>query len=90
MARKTNPNSGSAKDKGKSESPRDFRKVGPTSIEGVEAHDLPDNRGPVETIKGKEAQRTLPQESGTIGGEGGLRASLGVSDAKRHGHRKRN
>jgi hypothetical protein len=41
MPRKANRNSGGAKDKGKSESPRDLRKVGTTSIEGVEAHDLP-------------------------------------------------
>jgi hypothetical protein len=38
---KPNPNRGGAKDKGKSESSRDFRKVGTTSIEGVDAYDLP-------------------------------------------------
>ena len=43
-------------------SPVDFEKVGPRSIDGVEASDLPDNgRGPVETNPGKELRRKLPQ-----------------------------
>jgi hypothetical protein len=86
MAKKTNRDH----EEKHTEKPKDFMKVGPTSIEGVEASDFPDSRGSVETDVGKEAKRTLPQESGTIEGEGGLRASLDASDAKRHGHWKKN
>lgn len=64
---------------------------GPTSSAGVEARDLPDGgRGPMETDPGKEAKRTLPQQSGAIENAGGTRASLDASDADRHGGRKHN
>ena len=65
---------------------------GPTSIEGVEARDLPDKgRGPVETIPGKELARKTPmQTGGTINGDVGLRATPDAADSKDHGHRKHN
>ena len=91
MPKKTSPNRPQQADaQDSSHKPADFMKVGPTSIEGVEASDLPDSRGSVETDPAKEARRTLPQEDGAIEGEGGLRASMDASDAKRHGHRKHN
>jgi hypothetical protein len=64
-----------------------FDRIGPISIEGIEARDFPDKgRGPIETEKAHEAKRTLPQQSGAIDQEGGMRASLDISDADRHGH----
>ena len=65
---------------------------GPTSIDGVEARDLPDKgRGPVETIAGKELGRKTPmQTGGTVGGDVGARAMPDAADAKDHGHRKHN
>ena len=73
-------------------SPSDFEKVGPRSIDGVEASDLPDEgRGPVETNPGKELRRKLPQSTGAIapGEDVGLRAEPDIADAEDHGHRKR-
>ena len=71
-------------------SPRDFRMVGPTSIEGVEASDLPDDgRGDVFTNPSKEAGRKLPQQTGQWGpGDTGLRGDPDIADAKEHGHRR--
>jgi hypothetical protein len=50
---------------------KDYEKVGPLSIEGVEVSDLPDKgRGDVFTNMGKEAARKLPQNTGgLIGGD---------------------
>ena len=74
-------------------SPSDFEKVGPRSIDGVEASDLPDKgRGSVETNPGKELRRKLPQTTGAIGtgDDVGIRAEPDVADAQDHGHRKKN
>jgi hypothetical protein len=70
----------------------DYRKVGPTSIEGVEASDLPDKgRGPVETDFGKEAGRNLPQQTGEDSmGQTGLRAEGDIVEADARGGRKHN
>jgi hypothetical protein len=72
------------------ESPHDFSKVGPTSIDGVEASDLPDKgRGDVFTDPGKEAGRKLPQQTGQWEtGETGLRGDPDVADADEHGKRR--
>ena len=67
--------------------PIGYREVGPLSVDGVEAHDLPDHGpGPIETEVAHESKRTLPQDAGTIDREGGLHASLDISDADQHGH----
>ena len=68
----------------------DFAKVGPTSIEGVEASDLPDKgRGDVFTNPSKEAGRKLPQQTGQWGsGDTGLRGDPDIADSEEHGHRK--
>jgi hypothetical protein len=90
-----------AKDKKKSEkpaesatswSPADFEKVGPRSIEGLEASELPDKgRGTEDTNPSKEAGRKLPQQTGeNDSGDTGLRGDPDIADAAEHGHRKRN
>src|SRR4051812_20990041 len=69
--------------------PRAFASVGPLSIDGVEASDLPDHgRGPVETNPGKELRRRLPQSTGAIEptAEVGLRGEPEIADADQHGH----
>lgn len=68
----------------------DFAKIGPTSIEGVEASDLPDKgRGDVFTNPSKEAGRKLPSKTGQWdGGDTGLRGDPDIADAAEHGHRK--
>lgn len=78
----------SGKDEQKSERPGDFSKVGPTSIEGVEASDLPDKgRGDVFTNISKEAGRKLPQQTGQWEtGDTGLRGDPEIADADEHGH----
>lgn len=69
----------------------DFARIGPLSIEGVEASDLPDKgRGPVETDPDHEAARNLPQNTGTISGEVGIRGTPDIADAAQHGGRKGN
>lgn len=71
----------------------DFAKIGPTSIEGVEASDLPDQgRGDVFTNPSKEAGRKLPSQTGQWGADGdtGLRGDPDIADADEHGHRKHN
>ena len=72
--------------------PGDFGKVGPRSIEGVEASDLPDKgRGPIDTNLSKEAGRKLPQQTGQWeSGDTGLRGDPDIADASDHGHRKHN
>ena len=50
-----------AKKNDQRERPKGTQDIGPRSIEGVEASDLPDERGSVETDYGKEAGRDLPQ-----------------------------
>jgi len=74
------------------ESPLDFAKIGPRSVQGLEASELPDKgRGPIETNIGKELRRKLPQQTGAIeeGTDVGMRAVPDTADAKDHGHRKR-
>ena len=70
-----------------SRSPADYEKVGPTSIEGVEASDLPDKgRGDVFTDPSREAGRRLPQQTGEWGsGETGLAGDLEIADSRQHG-----
>ena len=72
MPRHINPTPGSS----------GFNRVGLTSIEGVEASDLPDKgRGTPDRTGG------LPQEPG---GDVGTRAMPDSADAAEHGHRKYN
>ena len=68
----------------------DYEKVGPTSIEGVEASDLPDKgRGSESTNISKEAGRKLPQQTGEWeSGDTGLRGDPDIADAEEHGHEK--
>jgi hypothetical protein len=72
--------------------PADYAKVGPTSIEGVEASDLPDDgRGDVFTNISKEAGRKLPPQTGQWGdaGDTGLRGDPDIADAKQHGRSRK-
>ena len=61
------------------------------SIEGLEASDLPDARGSVESDYGKEAGRDVPQHhGGPVSGEDtGIRGDAAVRRAARHGPRGR-
>ena len=70
-----------------SRSPADYAKVGPTSIEGVEASDLPDKgRGDVFTDPSREAGRRLPQQTGEWGaGDTGLAGDPEIADSRQHG-----
>lgn len=72
-------------------SPADYEKVGPRSVEGVEASDLPDKgRGDPFTEISKEAGRKLPQQTGQWGeGDTGLRGDPDVADAKEHGRSRK-
>ena len=73
------------------ERPKTAADIGPRSIEGVEASDLPDERGSVETDYGKEAGRDLPQHTGgTIGGDSGIRGDAAERRADKFGGRKKN
>lgn len=87
---KSGSRTGGSGDAGRS--PADFEKVGPRSIEGVEASDLPDKgRGTVNTNFGKEAARNVPHHTGeTVGPDAthqtGLRGTPDLSDADQHGH----
>ncbi len=70
--------------------------TGPTSIEGVEASDLPDQgRGSVNTDPGHELARTSPHKTGgpigdANGGDVGIRGTPDVAEADQHGNRGRN
>jgi hypothetical protein len=80
-----------AKKKEQQGRPKGVRDLGSRSIEGVEASDLPDERGSVETDYGKEAGRDLPQHTGgTIGGDSGLRGDAAVRRGDKFGGRKKN
>ena len=59
---------------------------------GVEASELPDGgRDDVYSDPHKDAGRNLPhQHGGELGEEGGIRGDRELSDADRHGRRKRN
>ena len=79
-----------------SQQPHAEHPIAPTSIEGVEASDLPDKgRGDVFTDPGKEAARRGPQRTGETVGPGashetGLRGDPDVADAANKGGRKKN
>ena len=101
MSGKPHRHSGKSKDQKQDEearakapasfSPADFEKVGPRSIDGVEASDLPDDgRGNVETNPGKELRRKLPQSTGAIAprDDVGMRGQPAAANAKDHGGRK--
>lgn len=66
--------------------------VGPTSIDGVEARDLPDGgRGGVETDHHHEHARKLPMRTGENDtGDVGLRGMPDIADAQEHGNRGKN
>ena len=66
--------------------------VGPTSILGVEARDLPDGgRGNPDTDHHHEHARKLPMQTGQNDtGDVGLRGTPDVADAQDHGNRKHN
>ncbi len=69
--------------------------VGPTSIQGVEASDLPDKgRGTVDQNIGKAMARKTPDQTGgtpqETGSDVGIRAFPDVADAKDHGPRGKN
>lgn len=80
-----NSNSANARETGQ---PNDYAKVGPTSIDGVEASDLPDKgRGDVFTNISKEAGQKLPQQTGQWEtGDTGLKGDPDIADADEHGH----
>ncbi len=71
-----------------------YSDVGPRSIEGVEASDLPDKgRGTVDENIGKALGRKTPDHTGgtpqETGGDVGLRATPDAADAADHrGHGK--
>lgn len=69
-----------------------YRGLGPTSIEGVEARDLPDKgRGSLETIAGKELRRKTPDRTGgTPDGDIGIAGSHEIGFVRNHGHRRHN
>jgi hypothetical protein len=72
---------------------RHYDEVGPLSVEGVEASDLPDKgRGSVDHNIGKHLSRKTPDRIGgtpqQTGGDVGLSAFPGSADARDHGHRK--
>jgi hypothetical protein len=65
--------------------------VGPTSIQGLEASELPDERGSVDTDPRRIAARKLPGQTGeSQTGEVGIRGEPEVADAADHGGRKHN
>jgi len=73
-------------------SPADYEKVGPRSVEGLEASELPDGgRGDQFTNISKEAGRKLPPQTGQWGSDGdtGLRGDRDVADAKDHGRSRK-
>ena len=82
--------------KQKNEKPPEDRparhEVGPKSIQGVEASDLPDKgRGSVNTNYGKEAGRKPPHRTGgTVGGDVGMRAMPDIAESDDSGGRKKN
>lgn len=70
-------------------------KVGPRSVDGVEASDLPDKgRGSVDQNIGKTLGRKTPDKTGgqpqETGGDVGIRAMPGSADAADHGPRGKN
>ena len=73
--------------------PADYEKVGPRSVEGLEASELPDGgRGDAFTDMSNEAGRKLPPQTGQWGSEGdtGLRGDPDIADASDHGRSRKN
>jgi len=65
--------------------------VGPTSVQGLEASEFPDERGSVDTDPRRVAARKLPGQTGeNATGDVGERAFPDSADADDHGGRKRN
>lgn len=89
--RKQSPKQDKPAETGTSRSPVDFEKIGPRSIDGVEASDLPDDgRGDVFTDPSREAGRKLPQQTGQWGsGDTGLRGDPEIADAKEYGRSRK-
>lgn len=69
----------------------DYNKVGPLSMQGVEASQFPgEGRGTIETDPGHQGKRNLPQNTGNITGNVGLRGTPNLSEADTKGGRKKN
>lgn len=65
--------------------------IGPTSIQGAEASEIPGERGSVDTDPRRIANRKLPGQTGeNATGDVGERALPESADADDHGGRKRN
>jgi hypothetical protein len=65
--------------------------TGPTSIQGVEASEFPDERGSVDTDPRRINARKTPAQTGENStGDIGLRGTPDIAEAADHGHRKRN
>ncbi len=67
--------------------------TGPTSVEGLEASELPgdEERGSVDTDPRRVVRRKLTSKTGgTIGGDVGMRAMPASAEADDRGGRKRN
>jgi hypothetical protein len=65
--------------------------IGPTSVQGLEASELPDERGSVDTDPRRIAARKLPGQTGeSQTGEVGLRGTPEIAEAANHGGRKHN
>ena len=65
--------------------------IGPTSIQGVEASDLPDERGSVDTDPRRIQARKSPNQTGENStGDVGVRATPDIAEAADRGHRKHN
>jgi hypothetical protein len=74
--------------------PHGSHPIGPTSIEGVEARDFPDQgRGSVDTDPAKVKARNIPSHTGETlppTGDVGLRGTPDIAKARDHGNRKHN
>ena len=61
--------------------------VGPTSVQGLEASEMGDERGHVDTDPRKVVARKLPQNTGgQPDGDVGMRAMPDSAEADDHGH----
>jgi len=61
--------------------------IGPTSMQGLEASELGDERGNVDTDPRKVVTRKLPQKTGgQPDGDVGMRAMPDSAEADDHGH----
>lgn len=65
--------------------------IGPTSIQGVEASEFPDERGSVDTDPRRINARKLAGQTGESStGDVGIRGTPDIAEAADHGHRKHN